>query len=122
MSPPHPKKMLAAAPPSPRRAVYESNPKHLAPWQRGRKGSLCTLDDAAQAPQLLGRGILDGKKIYATDGRRAFAGEEHSPGRWHGWPVGWKEVPQRVRHQLQKNCRVKRSDVRKHWHDHHKEP
>lgn len=49
-----------------------------------------------QAQELLNMSILYGKKRYATDGHgRPFCARAHEPGkgRWHGYPVGWKEVP-----------------------------
>ena len=80
---------------------YEANPKHKAPWQAGRKGSLCPsdLDDDAR-DRLLAASREDptgGRARYATDGRRAFCAYSHDVDKWHGFPVGWKEVPEQLR-------------------------
>jgi hypothetical protein len=87
--------------------VYEGNAKHKAPWQAGRRGSLCPREvTVEQAQQLLNASILYGKKRYAVDNQgRPFCARAHEParGRWHGYPVGWKEVPIEV----QKTCREK---------------
>jgi len=83
--------------------VCEDSQKHKAPWQPGRKGSLCPADISVdRARQLLQTSILDGKKRYAADKGRAFCARQHdaAKNRWHGYPVGWKEVPSAVRQQL----------------------
>jgi len=67
---------------------------------------------------LLQASVLSGKKRYATDGERAFAGEEHATGVWHGWPVGWMEVDEKVRNTWVDEGRVKRSSVQRHWQKH----
>jgi hypothetical protein len=54
-------------------------------------------------------------KRFATDGRSAFCGVQHSPGRWHGFPVGWKEVPGALRQKWLNEGRIRRSDVRTYW-------
>jgi len=62
------------------RLVYEPNPKHKEPWQRGARGSLCPRD--ADGPALLTATQVDPKhpgKRYATDGHRAYCGQEHHP-------------------------------------------
>jgi hypothetical protein len=67
--------------------LYEPNPKHKEPWQRGARGSLCPPDVDATA--LLATSETDPRhpgKRYATDGRRAYCGHEHALGRWHGFP------------------------------------
>jgi len=80
--------------------VYESNPKHRAPWQAGRRGSLCPRDITIQQAQvLLNSSILCGKKRYAADRQgHPYCAQAHEPtrGRWHGYPVAWKEVPVKV--------------------------
>ena len=95
--------------------VYEPNPKHKLPWARGARGSLCPAIDA--------QGLLDGSetstaapaKRFATDGRSAFCAVQHHPGRWHGYPVSWKEVPTPLRQKWLNEGRVRRSDVRAFW-------
>jgi hypothetical protein len=98
--------------------IYGGNPKHQEPWQRGRKGSMCKTETIAQAQALLEKSLIDGKQRFATDGERAFKGAEHGPNQWHGWPVGWKEVPDMLRRQWIQEGRVKRNSVRLYWHDH----
>jgi len=95
---------------------YEPNPKHKEPWQHGRKGSLCPPDlDALARDALLEGSVQHGSKRYATDGERAFEAQEHQPGAWHGYPVGWKEVPESLRRVWRDEGRVKRQAIRRHW-------
>ena len=85
------------------RPVYEGNPKHKAPWQPGRKGSLCPPDVSFERAQaLLTLSVVDGRKRYAADKGRAFCAQQHNAAknRWHGYPSSWKDVPAAVRHQL----------------------
>ena len=98
--------------------VYEGNEKHQEPWQRGRKGSMCTKETIAQAQGLLDTSVSSGKQRFATDGERAFRGAEHGPDRWHGWPVGWKEVPEKFRHQWLDEGLVKRASISRFWDAH----
>lgn len=73
--------------------VYESNPKHKHPWQRGRKGSLCPKSMSIPPQELLEKSVLgsDGKR-YATCEGRCYCAQEHQSGHWHGYPIGWNEV------------------------------
>jgi hypothetical protein len=96
--------------------VYESNPKHATPWQRGKRGSLCPAD--ADAPALLAASRFDPQrpgKRYATDGRRAYCGQEHLPGRWHGYPVDWREVPSAIRKELVVENNVSKRNLKEYW-------
>jgi hypothetical protein len=96
--------------------VYESNPKHREPWQRGARGSLCPKD--ADGPALLAASQADPKrpgKRYATDGHRAYCGQEHRPGRWHGYPVQWREVPPAIRIGWVTGRQVSKRDIREYW-------
>jgi hypothetical protein len=96
--------------------VYEPNPKHKEPWQRGARGSLCPKD--ADGPALLAASQVDHKhpgKRYATDGHRAYCGQQHRPGRWHGYPVQWKEVPPAIRTSLVNEHQVSKRDIREYW-------
>jgi hypothetical protein len=102
--------------PSDEAPVYESNPKHKEPWQRGLRGSLCPKD--ADGPALLAASQLDPKhpgKRYATDGQRACCGQEHRPGRWHGYPVQWREVPSAIRTSLVTEHQVSKRNIREYW-------
>ena len=96
-------------------AEYEKNRKHKEPWQRGRRGSLCGPVDADLAAQLLAESILVRNKRFATHDGRAYCAAEHAEDVWHGWLVGWKEVPDSVRRQWIEEERVKRRDVMRYW-------
>jgi hypothetical protein len=95
---------------------YEPNPKHKEPWQRGARGSLCPKE--ADGPALLAASLVDPEhpgKRYATDGHRAYCGQEHHPGRWHGYPVQWREVPPKVRSGLVAGNQVSKRDMKEYW-------
>lgn len=96
--------------------LYESNPKHKEPWQRGAKGSLCPKDVDAQA--LLAASVIDPKrpgKRYATDGNHAYCGQQHLPGRWHGYPVQWREVPAAIVRDWVTGGKVNRRSLKEYW-------
>lgn len=96
--------------------TYEGNPKHKEPWQPGRRGSLCPASitiDVAQ--QLLDGSVAVGAARYATAEGIAFCAHEHRPGAWHGYPVGWREVPAPLRIDWIASGALRRSDVRKNW-------
>ncbi len=97
---------------------YEPNPKHKEPWQRGRRGSLCPAFEAKALAKLLRESVLDGTKRYACHEGRAYCAQEHAAGRWHGYPVGWKEVPPGLRGRWRKEGLVQRRDVKTHWEGH----
>jgi hypothetical protein len=54
-------------------------------------------------------------KRYATDGNRAYCGQEHLPGRWHGYPVQWKEVPRAIWRQSLAENRVNKRSLKENW-------
>ncbi len=79
---------------------YEPNPKHKAPWQPGRKGSLCPPD--ADGPALFAEATPDPSNAHlrwATDGTRFFAARSsrHPDAAgdtfWHGYPVDNRDIP-----------------------------
>ncbi len=94
---------------------YKSNEKHRHPWQSGRKGSLCPASiDIGQAQALLDSSVLfEGHRYAASDGV-AFKGQGQSEV-WHGYPVGWMEVPETVRREMVVRGLVKRHDINRHW-------
>jgi hypothetical protein len=93
--------------------IYECNRKHKEPWQRGRKGSLCPREiTQAQAQALLAGSILDGRKRYGTHAGKAYCAQCHQDERWHGYPVAWREVPDRVRHILVDGGLVTRTEIK----------
>lgn len=91
---------------------YEPNPKHKEPWQRGKKGSLCPRLPEDLLRQLLVVSIPIGDKRYACHDGKAYCGQEHAPGVWHGYPVDWREVPPRVRNDWIKQGRVTRKQIK----------
>ena len=95
---------------------YESNCKHKEPWQRGRRGTLCPRDvDRTIAEQLLADSELEGGKRYAAHDGRAYCAQQHLPDLWHGYPVGWREVPEKFRRKWLKEGRVRKRDINRHW-------
>jgi hypothetical protein len=91
--------------------LYESSPKHRPIPAPGRRGSICP--PFADGPSLLKGSDLVGGKRYATDGMHAYCAQEHRPGRWHGYPVGWVEVPPRLVQEWISSGKVSRRTVRK---------
>ena len=95
---------------------YECSRKHKQPWQRGRRGSLCPESiDLATARVLLSGSEPVGNKRYATHEGKAYCAQEHGADVWHGYPVGWVDVPESLRRTWLKQMRLKRRDVKKHW-------
>lgn len=95
---------------------YEGNPKHRKPWQPGRRGTLCPDDiDRAIAQRLLADSALEGAKRYAVHEGRAYCAQEHRPGLWHGYPIGWEDVPEHLRRRWLREGRVRRRDIKRHW-------
>src|ERR1700736_2407885 len=80
---------------------YESNPKHRDPWQPGKKGSLCEPEVRSFAEQLLKESVLYGDKRYAVYKGKAYCAQQHGPNLWHGYPVGWQEVPSKLALQME---------------------
>ena len=95
---------------------YESNRKHKEPWQPGRRGTLCPRDvDQELAERLLADSEREGGKRYATHEGRAYCAQQHEADVWHGYPVGWREVPAKLRLAWQKEKRVRRKDIKRYW-------
>ena len=96
--------------------IYEGNPKHKAPWEGGRRGSLCPRDvSVREAQRLLDASLLHVNARYATRDGVAFCAREHGPGLWHGYPVGWREVPPHLRRNWQREGLVRNSDIKRNW-------
>ena len=72
---------------------YEPNPKHKPIPTPGRRGSICP--PGVDTSRLLAASSPIGSKRFATDGQAAFCAQCHDEMRdlWHGYPVGWNEVP-----------------------------
>ena len=95
---------------------YEGNPKHKEPWQPGRKGSLCPSHiDGVVAQELLRTSVQRDNARYATVDGIAFCGREHRPDAWHGYPVGWHEVPPDLRRQWMVQGRVTKRQMKRNW-------
>ena len=92
--------------------AYESNPKHSEPWQRGRRGSLCPEEVRGIAADLLAGSEPVEARRYAVFGGKEFCAQEHRPGVWHGYPVGWKEVPPELRGRWRRQGRVRNRDIK----------
>ena len=97
---------------------YESNPKHKDPWQCGRRGSLCPTLDKELVQNLLEQSEEDGGKRFACHEGQAYCAQQHAPGRWHGYPVGFKEVSDGLWREWVREGVIQRSDVRKYWEGH----
>ena len=96
--------------------LYEPNDKHKKPWQRGKQGSLCPRSiDSERAQTMLDASVADGRKRYASDGARAYCAQQHVVDHWHGYPVGWEEVPPKIRAQLVERHGVSPRDLRRYW-------
>ena len=97
--------------------VYEKNDKHKLPWQPGRRGSLCPKNlPLGFAQKLLGEeSVLYNGSRWAVSSGRAFKAQPHLNGKWHGWPVGWMEVPQSLRERWRKEKKLRNRDERRYW-------
>jgi hypothetical protein len=97
---------------------YEPNPKHKEPWQPGKKGTLCPPPaelSLTVAARMLRDSVLDGTKRYAYHAGKAFAAQEHLEGCWHGYPVGWVEVPASIRQTWLSSKQIRKQDLKRHW-------
>jgi hypothetical protein len=95
---------------------YESNPKHKEPWQPGKKGSLCAAAVRPLASNLLLTSVLwEDDKRYAVHDGRAYCAQEHLSNRWHGYPIGWRDVPPKLRMRFLKEGRMKKREIDRFW-------
>jgi hypothetical protein len=104
--------------PTEERFSYESNPKHSEPWQPGQKGSLCPKEVRPLAPELLRASEQVGKQRFAVHEGKAYCAREHRENVWHGYPVGWKEVPAELRNRWRRTGVVRKKDVERYWEGH----
>lgn len=95
---------------------YESNPKHRDPWQRGRRGALCPRRVTPEVAERLLRDseLVEGKRYAVFEGQ-AFCAQEHAPDAWHGYPVGWRQVPHAIRSRWRREGAVQRRAIRTNW-------
>ena len=95
---------------------YKSNPKHGDPWQQGRRGTPCPPDiDRKLAERLLAQSEPSGTARYAVREGRAYCARQDGNDVWHGYPLGWKEVPESLRRRWLKEGLVRRRDIKRHW-------
>ena len=96
--------------------VYKGSDKHKIPWQPGRKGSLCpkdlTLEDAQR---LLAASTEYNGSRWAMHEGRPFRALQDAEGCWHGFPVGWVEVPAPLRDRWRKDKKFSRGDLKRYW-------
>jgi hypothetical protein len=62
--------------------------------------------------RLLSESLVFGRKRYAVLEGKAFCAQEHEPGRWHGYPIGWEEVPHSLRKTWLEEGKVTRRDMK----------
>jgi hypothetical protein len=97
--------------------VYEPNPKHKPIPSPGRHGSICPPHADGQA-LLNSSDVIDNQR-YATDGTNAYCAQRHDPGNiperesWHGYPIGWDEVPPSLVMQWVAEEKVQRRTIRR---------
>lgn len=95
---------------------YQPNPKHDEPWQSTRRGSLCPKELSVEvAQQILDQSELVGNQRFAVYDGRAYCARSHEVDVWHGYPVGWREVPEWLRLRWRKERRVTRRDIDRNW-------
>ena len=71
-----------------------------------------------QAQELLICSVLHGKKRYVADRQgRPFCAQAHdiNKGRWHGYPVAWKEVPVEAQAALLQTGLVSTRQISDFW-------
>jgi hypothetical protein len=94
---------------------YECSDKHKHPWQRGRKGSLCPRTISKEPQSLLNESInMEGKR-YATCDGQCFCAQEHRQDFWHGYPIGWQEVPESQWRRWLKDGKITKGDIQRYW-------
>ena len=101
--------------PDPGELRYATNPKHSEPWQPGKRGSLCPKEVRALASDLLNGSESDGNKRYAFHEGKAYCAQDNGHGAWHGYPVGWVDVPERLRRKWTREGSVSRRQIRENW-------
>ena len=45
----------------------------------------------------------------------AYRAQQHGTEVWHGYPVGWVEVPESLRNKWRAEGRVQKKDIGEHW-------
>src|SRR4030042_1578354 len=94
---------------------YKCNPKHKEPFQPGRKGSLCPKSvKQEKAQELLDQSVEEGGHRYATLEGRAYKAIGDK-GIFHGFPIGFREVPQKVLNAWKREGKITRKQIRDGW-------
>lgn len=57
-------------------------------------------------------------KRYAVHDGKAYCAQEHLPGRWHGYPIGWNEVPPKLAIEWEKQGRVTKRERKRYKETH----
>lgn len=70
------------------------------------------------AQRLLDASVLAGSKRYAIRDGRAYCAQQHGDDIWHGYPVGWKEVPPTVWLGWKAQGLLSNSDRSRYWDSH----
>lgn len=82
----------------------------------GEKGRCALAWSHQKAAELLATSTeMSPGERYATSGGVAFSGKEHRPGVWHGYPIGWVEVPPKLIKLWQSEQRVSKRQIRDNW-------
>lgn len=99
--------------------VYEPNPKHKEPWQRGRKGALCPHWEGLDPAEMLTNSIYHGDKRFSAHNGMAFVAQRHrvrdDTEFWHGYPEGWEYIPTSIRRAWLRNGTITRRQMNKFW-------
>ena len=95
--------------------TYESNPKHkrwLKPFDPD--ATQCTAWSHDRAQVLLDESLThpDGYRRFATEAGMAFAARRTRDDVWHGYPVPWSEVPEKLREQFVDQGKVTRRQIK----------
>lgn len=56
----------------------------------------------------------NGSRWAVRDGR-AYKAHQHAKNRWHGWPVGWVEVPATLRIRWQRENLIRKQHLKRYW-------
>jgi hypothetical protein len=80
---------------------------------------LCPQSLGSKTPQqLLNSSEPVGDKRYAIHDGKAFCAQQDGCGNWHGYPVGWKEVPFQLQKKWMKEEFLTRADRKRYLEEH----
>lgn len=96
--------------------TYERNPKHKS-WMQpfDPDATQCPAWSHARAQDLLEASLSDpdDDRRFATEQGMAFAARLTRDDVWHGYPVPWAEVPERVRERFAAAKQVTRRQMKR---------